>query len=106
MDDAGGPRPHAYGYDGVDPSVPYAGAPSAPPPGRSFWSLRRIFGGLVVLAVLFAVMVAWLSWSLPVSRALEPLPTPALVLISADGHPFARRGAVKDRPVEVEALPP
>jgi len=58
------------------------------------------------LAALFALLVTWLSWSLPVSRALEPLPTPALVLVSADGHPFARRGAVKDRPVEVAALPP
>jgi penicillin-binding protein 1A len=107
MDDAGGPdrKPqYDYGYDGVDFNL----SDEAPAPARRrrFWSLRRIFGALAVLAVLFGLLVAWLSWSLPVSRALEPLPTPALVLISADGHPFARRGAVKDRPVDVGALPP
>jgi len=70
------------------------------------WSLRRLLVVFVILCGLFGLTVAWLSWSLPVSRALEPLPTPALVLISADGHPFAQRGAVKDRPVDVGALPP
>ena len=110
MDDAGGAarRPqYDYGYDGVefDPARRGAPDPAPKPPRRRFFTLRRILQGLVVLAVLFGLMVAWLSWSLPVSRALEPLPTPALVLVSADGHPFAQRGAVKDRPVEVAALP-
>ena len=104
MDDAGGPPSWSYGFDGVE------GAPGpehAPPPAprRRFWTLRRIFTGLIVLAVAFALLVAWLSWRLPVSRALEPLPTPALVLVSADGRAFARRGAMKDRPVDVTALP-
>jgi len=105
MDDAGGPARKArydYGYDGVD----FGPAPAPDkPPRRRIFTLGRILRGLVVLAVLAGLMVGWLSWSLPVSRALEPLPTPALVLVSADGHPFARRGAVKDRPVEVAALP-
>jgi penicillin-binding protein 1A len=105
MDDAGGPKPYAYGRERVDPSVPYAG-PDAPPHRRRVFTLRRILAALAILAVLFGLMVAWLSWRLPVSRALEPLPTPALVLVSADGLPFARRGAVKDRPVDVTALPP
>ncbi|CAN7612260.1 PBP1A family penicillin-binding protein [Phenylobacterium sp. LjRoot225] len=105
MDDAGGPQPYAYGYDGVDPHLPHDEPPARPRRPR-FWTLRRILGVLTILAVLFGLLVAWLSWSLPVSRALEPLPTPALVLVSADGHPFARRGAVKDRPVDVAALPP
>jgi penicillin-binding protein 1A len=108
MDDAGGPerrQPYVYGGDGADPSVPYAG-PDSPPRRRRVFTLRRILAALAILAVLFGLLVAWLSWRLPVSRALEPLPTPALVLVSADGHPFARRGAVKDRPVDVATLPP
>jgi penicillin-binding protein 1A len=108
MDDAGGPerrQPYLYGGDGADPSVPYAG-PDSPPRRRRVFTLRRILAALAILAVLFGLLVAWLSWRLPVSRALEPLPTPALVLVSADGHPFARRGAVKDRPVDVATLPP
>jgi penicillin-binding protein 1A len=103
MDDAGGPQPYAYGYDGVDPDLPHD---RPPPRRRRFWNLRRILGAMAVLAMLFGLLVAWLSWSLPVSRALEPLASPALVLVSADGHPFARRGAVKDRPVDVTTLPP
>jgi penicillin-binding protein 1A len=96
-----------YGYDGVELGVsPGAPPPEPAPPRRRFWTLRRIFTGLLALATAVAVLVVWLSWRLPVSRALEPLPTPSLVLVSADGHPFARRGAVKDRPVEVDALPP
>ena len=107
MDDAGGPehRPHdALGYAGVDPCLPLTEPAAAP--RRRLWSLRRLLVVFVILCGLFGLTVAWLSWSLPVSRALEPLPTPALVLISADGHPFAQRGAVKDRPVDVGALPP
>ncbi|MDB5446931.1 MAG: penicillin-binding protein [Phenylobacterium sp.] len=115
MDDVGGParKPNwSYGYDGVD-SAGRAGAPApgprdeAPPPRRRrFWTFRRIVTSLFVLAATLVLLVAWLSWRLPVSRALDPLPSPALVLVSADGHPFARRGAVKDRPVEVAQLPP
>ena len=106
MDDAGGPRARPdwnYGYDGVNSTLD--GGEPAPPRRRRFWTLRRIVSTLLVLALAFAVLVAWLSWRLPVSRALDPLPTPSLVLVSADGHPFARRGALKDRPVQVADLP-
>ena len=111
MDDVGGParKPQwSYGYDGVDDGPPPAAPGPAPgrPPRRRFWTLRRLLAGLLLLALATVALVAWLSWRLPVSRALDPLPSPALVLVSADGHPFARRGAVKDRPVEVDALPP
>ena len=115
MDDAGGPerRPQwSYGYDGVDSAQAGEAGGYPPQPGpeprrrRRFWTFRRILTTLFMLAVSAALLVGWLSWRLPVSRALDPLPTPALVLVSADGHPFARRGYVKDRPVEVDALPP
>lgn len=111
MDDAGGAerKPQwSYGYEGLDPGHA-PGLPPEPAPAparRRFWTLRRIFKALVAFALCAAALVAWLSWRLPVSRALEPLPSPALVLVSADGHPFARRGGIKDRPVEVDALPP
>jgi penicillin-binding protein 1A len=111
MDDAGEPerRPlYAYGFDGADLSLPGEGPEAEAafePPRRRFWTWRRVLTVLAVMAAAFGLLVAWLSWSLPVSRALEPLPSPALVLVSADGHPYARRGAVKDRPVQVDALP-
>jgi penicillin-binding protein 1A len=117
MDDpsrAGGPTEWRYGYEGVDFAYDPAAsgrAPSEPPrkerrPRRPFWTLRRYVVALVIIFLASAGLMAWLSWRLPVSRALDPLPTPALVLLSADGHAFARRGALKDRPVDVRTLPP
>ncbi len=73
-----------------------------PRPGRR-WPWRRI-----ILAVigLFVLLVAWLAWTAPLGRALEPLDQPALVLLDAEGRPFARRGDLKEKPVEVAKLPP
>jgi penicillin-binding protein 1A len=42
----------------------------------------------------------------PLSRALEPLQDPALLLMSEDGHAIARRGAIKEAPVDVTKLNP
>lgn len=56
----------------------------------------------------FALLLAafiWIGISLPLSRALEPLPSPAIVLLDAQGKPFARRGAYKEAPVVVADLP-
>ncbi len=59
----------------------------------------------MVSGVLF-VTVIWLVITAPLSRALEPLPNPALLMLSDDGHPIALRGAVKDLPVDVTKLNP
>ena len=55
--------------------------------------------------LLLAVFAAWLAITTPLGRALEPLPAPAMLLMSADGQPIARRGSVKEAPVEVAKLP-
>ena len=39
------------------------------------------FAALGALAV--ALVALWLTWALPLGRALEPLPSPTLVLVSA-----------------------
>jgi 1A family penicillin-binding protein len=59
-------------------------------------------GGAVFAAL---ALTAWLAWALPLGRALEPLPTPTLVLVTADGKPFARRGSYKEAPVDAAKLP-
>ena len=56
---------------------------------------------LLAIALLFA----YLAVTTPLGRALEPLPAPAMLLVSADGQPIARRGAMKLAPVEVADLP-
>jgi penicillin-binding protein 1A len=77
--------------------------PEEPAP---WWKWRRRPWQVAALAGLAAVLLAlWLFIALPINRALEPLPTPTLVLVSADGKAFARRGAYKEEPVEVAELP-
>jgi penicillin-binding protein 1A len=53
---------------------------------------------------LIALTLLWLVVTAPLSRALEPLDDPALLFLSDDGHAIARRGAVKEAPVDVAKL--
>ena len=55
-------------------------------------------------AVLLLVTIVWLIVTAPLGRALEPLQDPAMLLLSEEGRPIARRGAVKDEPVDVTKL--
>ena len=66
---------------------------------------RRFWAWLAIALAPFALLVAWAAWKLPLDRALAPLPEPTLVLLDADGQPFARRGAYKEAPVSVRDLP-
>ena len=88
-----------------DAQVASAFEASGPAPRRRRWLFLLAWG---LLAGLFAVLALalWLSWSLPLSRALEPLPSPAVVLLSEGGQPFARRGAYKEALVRIATLPP
>lgn len=61
---------------------------------------------LYSLAALIFITVLWLVITAPLSRALEPLADPALLLMSDDGHPIALRGAIKEKPVDVSKLDP
>ncbi|HEX8841726.1 MAG TPA: transglycosylase domain-containing protein [Sphingomicrobium sp.] len=61
---------------------------------------------LYSVAGLLFVTLIWLVVTAPLSRALEPLPDPAVLLLSDDGHAIARRGAVKEEPVDVTKLNP
>jgi len=61
---------------------------------------------LYSVAGLIFVTALWLVITAPLSRALEPLPDPALLLESSDGRPIALRGAIKEAPVDVTKLNP
>nr|WP_294847445.1 PBP1A family penicillin-binding protein [uncultured Sphingomonas sp.] len=88
-----------------DPFAPPAPAPQsdtvAPRPRRRWlrWGLTGFFA--LILATLL-----WLIFTAPLSRALEPLENPAMLILSEEGRPIARRGAVKDEPVEIVKLDP
>ena len=92
-----------------DPFVPLQPPPaegSEPPqqePVRKRGRTRIIvysIGGLVFVTLLWLVVTA------PLSRALEPLPDPAMLFLSQEGRPIARRGAIKEAPVEAAKLDP
>ena len=73
---------------------------------RAFVVRHRLWFGAGIGALLpLAVLLVWLGASLPISRALEPLPSRAIILLDNQGHPFARRGAYKEPPVVIKALP-
>ncbi len=90
-------------------------APLEPPPELEAEQLppeeqpkRRRRWPLVLYAIsgLLLVTLIWLIVTAPLSRALEPLDDPALLILSAEGRPIARRGAIKEEPVEVGKLDP
>jgi penicillin-binding protein 1A len=82
-----------------------------PPPGepeQQETPTRRRRWPLVLYSIagLLFITVIWLVITAPLSRALEPLADPALLLQSDDGHPIALRGAIKEAPVDVTRLNP
>ncbi|MEO5612703.1 MAG: transglycosylase domain-containing protein, partial [Sphingomicrobium sp.] len=90
-----------------DPFVPVVAAPgaepAAPQPKAKRSRLRII---LYAISGVLLVTLLWLIVTAPLSRALEPLADPALLLLSQEGIPIARRGAIKEAPVEVARLDP
>ena len=70
--------------------------------------LRRRRWPLVLYTIsgVLLVTLVWLVLTAPLSRALEPLKDPALLLVSDDGQAIARRGALKEAPVDVDKLNP
>src|SRR5438270_5027806 len=89
--------------DTFAPETPHTGDPDGTdqPKRRRRWPLV-----LYSVAGLLFVTVLWLVITAPLSRALEPLPDPALLLESSDGRPIALRGAIKEAPVDVTKLNP
>ena len=87
-----------------DPFTPESPAPveeTEKPCRRRRWPII-----LYSVTGLIFVTVLWLVITAPLSRALEPLPDPALLLESADGRPIALRGAIKEAPVDAARLNP
>jgi penicillin-binding protein 1A len=92
------PEPAPPGWEADDAGEPPD--PGEPKPRRKL--------AIVVYALLALVLatLAWLILTAPLSRALEPLPTPAMLFLSEQGTPIARRGAIKEAPVDVAQLDP
>lgn len=108
--DEAAPAPlwHVAEYDGEWETIGAPGAPNDPvetqlPKPRRRW--RWLKWGFYGTALLFFATIIWLVVTAPLGRALEPLDDPAMLFVSAEGRPIARRGAIKDEPVDAASLP-
>src|SRR4051812_37671152 len=70
---------------------------------RSRW--RWLPRGVAALILLLGPGVAWLARTAPLSKSLQPPAPPSIPLLSAEGKPIARRGAVIAAPVDAARLP-
>ncbi|RDE07182.1 transglycosylase domain-containing protein [Sphingomonas aracearum] len=74
-------------------------------PSRGRLVRRWLVRGLAAFIVLFVAAVAWLTFTAPLSKSLEPPTPPSITLLAADGTPIARRGAIIGAPVDSTRLP-
>jgi penicillin-binding protein 1A len=95
--------PDPFAAEPIGPSGTPEGQtePDLKPRRRRRWPIY-----LYSITAVILLTLVWLVFTAPLSRALEPLQDPALLLVSDDGHPIARRGAIKEAPVDVTRLNP
>lgn len=89
-------------------AVPEAAlSPAEPVPAKKppIWKRPAWLVGAAALVLLPIILIASLFWSLPLSRALEPLNNSAIVLEASDGSPIAKRGSYKEAPIDAAKLP-
>lgn len=100
-------EPDAPRAQAAEPQAETAPPPSPPEPAAKppIWKRPAWLIGAGAAVLLVVVLVASLFWSLPLSRALEPLNNSAIVLVADDGSPIARRGSYKEAPIDVAKLP-
>ncbi|KRB82192.1 hypothetical protein ASE00_08815 [Sphingomonas sp. Root710] len=81
------------------------GAPQIEPGRRSGWAWRRAGRwALYAFLGLFLLAVGWATWVAPPWGSMQAPQKPAMIYISADGTPIARRGE-HDVPVDAASLP-
>lgn len=97
----------AHGGHASGAPVPGDILPGLPPQpelrSRRRWRwLKRGVQAFVLLAI---VLFAWLAFTAPLTKSLQPMVPPSVTLLAADGQAIARNGAVIDRPVKLASLP-
>lgn len=91
-------------FDGLragDP--PPGGGPRLPLRQRPWW--RWTMRALAAFIILFVITIGWLIFTAPLSKSLEPPVPPSITLLSAEGTPIARSGAIVGTPVDSTRLP-
>ncbi len=94
--------PDPFPLPPMPPAAVSAAVPTEPSvPRRRWWRI-----GFTAIFAFLLVILLWLVITAPLSRALEPLDDPAMLLVSSEGRAIARRGAMKEAPVEAARLDP
>jgi penicillin-binding protein 1A len=85
-----------------------ASTTEAPPPlpQPPISRVRMVKRAIKIAAALFVLAIIWLLVTAPLSRSLGPVAAPSITILSAEGEPIARRGAIIGEPVDVMRLPP
>jgi penicillin-binding protein 1A len=100
-----------YDDDLIEPPdalEPFASLDPLPPelepqPRRRRWIKKRyVAAGIVAV---FMLLIGWLAITAPLSRSLQPIAPPSITLVSEDGTPIARKGALVAAPVRLSELP-
>jgi penicillin-binding protein 1A len=100
--------PHSIWQNGPTPDPVSHAIPGDIPPAlpkrrtKWFW-IRRGIGAFFLLMMLILI---WLAVTAPLSKSLQPIAPPQVTLLAANGQPIARNGAIVDRPVKIDKLPP
>jgi penicillin-binding protein 1A len=81
-----------------------ADASSPRTPRRWITRERLKWTGVGIVGAFFALILL-LAVTAPLSKSLQPITAPSLTLLSAEGAPIARRGAVVEAPVDAAELP-
>lgn len=76
-------------------------APLKKPRGKWWWFSR----GLAAFLFLVILIIAWLAITAPLSKSLQPIAPPQITLLTSDGQPIARNGAIVEEPVKIAELP-
>ncbi|MEP3226946.1 MAG: transglycosylase domain-containing protein [Parasphingorhabdus sp.] len=96
------PELYAPYDDALAPPIPHEPiAPIKKPRGKWWWFSR----GFAAVLFLFILLIAWLAITAPLSKSLQPIAPPQITLLTSDGQPIARNGAVVDEPVQIAKLP-
>ncbi|WP_443019061.1 transglycosylase domain-containing protein [Sphingomonas sp.] len=92
-----------------EPEATVSDEPRAAPPPPTAPTIgdqpRRLKPVLALVAGLFIALFVWLALTAPLSKSLQPIAAPSITLLSAEGEPIARRGAIVAAPVDVTKLP-
>jgi penicillin-binding protein 1A len=98
--------------DGEEAIAPVVDAPEPAGPrrlrfrrGRPWVTRKRLKWATIGVAGAFVALVLLLFITAPLSKSLQPITAPSLTLLSAEGVPIARRGAVVEAPVDAAKLP-